>query len=294
MPRLLTRATRRAVFSDALIAVDGIEISSTPPYEVFDYQFVNDRRAATYGGVVYRAMGFTINSVESSSGQAVDRMDFEIDDVERFWSRLTKVRSVTGMRVRVVKTYPGISTVPADFPVLFDGFLGGPSFDGSKMKAEIRSIIAYRDTVLPRRMYEPGCTRILGDAGCGVDMSAPENYRQFSALSGSSRYEIKGGVEIGQAPGYWAEGYVRVLSGPNVGLIRPISSSTPGVIIVRVPFDTALDGSVVEIRRGCRRTKNDCEDRYDNLDHYGGFAEVPVTPAIDQIVSKVPAPSGGK
>ncbi len=294
MPRLLSRATRRAVFSDALVAVDGLEIASEPPYDVFNYRFVNDRRGAVYGGIVYQPVGFTIRAVESSSGQAIDRMDFEIDDVNRFWSRLTRVRSITGMRVRAVKTYPGISTVTSDFPVLFDGFLGGPVFNGSTMKAEIRSILAYRDNLLPRRMYEPGCTRLLGDAGCGVDMNAPANFRSFAVAAGSGRYEIKGGAEIGQAPGYWIEGYVRVVSGPNVGLVRPISSSVPGKITLRVPFDAPPEGAIVEIRRGCRRTKNDCEDRYDNLDNYGGFAEIPVTPAIDQIVSKTPASGGGK
>jgi hypothetical protein len=294
MPRRLSRATRRAVFSDSLIAIDGLEISTEPPYDVFDYRFVNDRLGAVYGGVVFQPVGFTLRGVESSSGQAVDRMEFEMDDVGRFWSRMTRVRSLTGMRVRAVKTYPGVTTRVADFPVLFDGYLGGPTFDGTKMKAEIRSILAYRDTIVPRRMYEPGCTRLLGDAGCGVDMDAPENYRQFSVASGSSRYEVRGGVEIGQAPGYWAEGYVRVVAGPNIGLVRPVATSVPGKITLRVPFDMAPEGAVVEVRRGCRRTKNDCDDRYDNLDNYGGFAEVPVTPAIDQVVSKVPAPSTGK
>lgn len=294
MPRLLSRSARRAVRSGSLIAVDAMEVASEPPYETFDYRFVNDRAGAVYGGVRYLPLGFSVRAVESSSGQAVDRMDFEIDDVERFWSRLTRVRSVTGMRVRVLKTYPGVSTTRDEFPVLFDGFLGGPRFDGATMKAEVRSILAYRDTVVPRRMYEPGCTRILGDENCGVDMTAPENRREFAAVSGSGRYEIRGGVEIGQAPGYWAEGYVRVLSGPNLGLVRPVSSSLPGKLTLRVPFDSALDGATVEVRRGCRRTKNDCEDKFDNLDAYGGFAEIPVTPAIDQVVSKAPSPDTGK
>lgn len=293
MPRLLSRAARRAVRSSSLLCVDAMQVSTEPPYTVFDQNFVNDRASAVYADQRFTAFGFAIKPIETTSTYGVDKTEIEVDDVSGYWAALTAVRSVTGMRVRLLKTYPGVTTRPEEFIVLFDGFLGGPRFDGALMRVELRSILAYRDTPLPLRLYGANCPWQLGHGRCTVDMTAAENRRSFSAGSGSSRSTLVGGPVLNQPPGYWAEGYVRVLAGPNLGVVRPISSSRPGAVVVRFPFDRPLDGAVVEISRGCRKIKDDCEDRFDNLDDYGGCAEVPLTPAIDQVVSKVTS-GGGK
>ena len=286
MPRVLSKAALREIGKEALAPREIIDVSLTPPYTVWDYHFVNDNKAVTFvcDGVTttYTPLGFSRGPYQSESDESVDRISIALDDTNRVWANIVQGVLIQGSRIRLRKLFKGLQTNEQDGLRIFDGFLGAPTFDDQTFSIEIRSIVAYIETELPPRTFQSGCNYFLGSTGCGVDMSTPQNTRTFIAGAGSTKYRVRAPELNGYQFRHWESGYVRVLSGSEKGSVRPIGSSVIGQVNLMVPFHHTVEGREVSVVRGCRKTKNDCVSRYDNINNYGGFSEIPTTPIIDE------------
>jgi len=291
MPRLLSRSAREAIASRTLVPLEIVELSLTPPYTTFDLFYVRNVVAITLEGRVYTPLGFRRQPIETTSAFTVDKTTFAADDVDGRFTDLLRSAPLTGARLRLLKIFFGATTTRDEAMLLFDGYCGSPSFDGTSVTMEVRSVVGYRDTPLPNRFYSTQCGVFLGSARCGIDMTAPENQREITADVGSNVRTIRSGL-LGALPNYWTAGYVEMLDGPETGVARPIRLSRSGYVTLEVPLNMDPTGRRVRVRRGCRKTKVDC-NRFENLDRYKGFAEVPRTPALDRVVGRTTTGGGG-
>ncbi len=75
---------------------------------------------------------------------------------------------------------------------------------------------------------------------------------------------------------YWADGYVTFTSGALTGHTRAIQVSATGSLTLEVPFDSApATGDQYTLRRGCNRTFEVCDGRFNNVTRFGGFVDLP-------------------
>lgn len=282
MPRVLSRAVRKLIQAEALEPREILDVSIDPPYTTWTHRFVSDNKAITFADVTYTPLGFSRGPFESESDEAVDRITIQLDDVSRTWARLVQGTLIQGSRIRLRKIFKGYQTTERDAITVFDGFIGAPSFDDFSFSVEIRSVVAYIETELPPRDFQPGCSWFLGSSGCGVDMTSTQNTLPMKGGPGTTRSRLRGPELAGFQTRHWEAGYVRVLDGPEKNQVRPILNSTPEEITLVVPFTYSLLNVDLQVVRGCRKTKADCQTRYANKDNFGGFSEVPKTPIIDE------------
>lgn len=292
MARMLSRSARQAINSRALIPLEIVEVSLSPPYTAFDLFFVRNIVPVRLEGRNYAPLGFRRQTIDSTSAFSIDKTTFAADDVDGRFTDLLRGSAITGARLTLAKMFFGATTRRQDAITLFDGHCGSPTFDGRSVTMEVRSVLGHRDVLLPNRFYSAQCGVFLGSELCGIDMDAPENTRELLAEPGSNKRIVRS-ADLGTAPNYWTAGYVTVLDGPDLGVSRPIRSSQPGYVTLEVPLNEDPTGHRLRIKRGCRKTKVDCS-RFDNLDDYQGFAEVPRTPALDRVVSRSTTGGGGK
>lgn len=281
MPRVLSRSILRTITAPSCVPLEVLEVALDPPYEVFQYFFVNNVEVTTFAGTTYSPLGFSRGAFESESGAAVDRVTLSVDDVGKFWAKVTTNRVIAGARIRIRKIFVGHLEYDRDAITIFDGSIGSPTFDEGTFAVEIRSIGDYQQTELPQRTHQPNCNHFLGNSRCGVDMTDPINRRIVVAGPGSTRGILKAKGIGGVGAQHWAAGYVLCTAGPEQGQVRPILASYGNQIELVVPFGLTMEGSKFSVSRGCRKTKEDCAARFQNIDNYGGFSEVPTTPIID-------------
>mgnify|MGYP001580361219 FL=1 len=281
MPRVLSRPALREIQKPSLAPIEIIDVATEPPYSAFDYRFVNDVRATEFTGVTYYPLGWSRGPYEAETAEGVDRITIQLDDVERYWANVVQGRSIQGCRLRLRKFFLGLQSDAEDGITIFDGFAGAPSFDAPTMGFEIRSIVAYHETELPSRSFSPSCPYHLGEERCGVNMTVAPNRIDLTGGPQSSRSRLKSQALMAYPANFFAAGYIRILEGRDLGIVRPIEMSRVGEVSLYVPTNWTLEGQRVRVVRGCRKTKIECDGRFNNLNNYGGYAEVPKTPIID-------------
>lgn len=279
--RVMSRSVLKEIKKQALIPLEVLEVSTRTPFDTFTHRFVQNNEPLSIANQTYEPLGYTRGPAQTDANYSFDRVTLRMNDVGGFWSQFLGLVFIHGVRARVRKVFVGLLETSSDGFTIFDGYLGAPSYDDDSVSVEIRSIIAYHNTELPQRLYMPECNWFLGGPGCGIDMTAPVNKRIVIAKPGSTRQTIVDPVGLGDVGAeHWLAGYVQMLEGPDIGLIRPIDRSSPGRIKLMVPFNTDPTSYRVLVRRGCRNHKADCSGRYGNLLNYGGFSEVPKEPTI--------------
>ena len=293
MPRKLTRQILREIRQDQLIPLELLDVSTQSPFTAWDFHFVNNIEPINFAGGIYTPLGFSRGNFESESGGAVDRVTMQLDDVAKFWAVAVQRTIIQGCRIRLRKIFMGHLDNEEDSIVIFDGYTGSPRFDDSTFSVEIRSILAYQETELPTRTFQSNCPYHLGESRCGIDMSQPENtIHNVIAWVSSTAGRIRSPQLAGFQPRYFDAGYVYCTGGVNKGVTRPISNSGPvsgsalGEVQLFIPFEYPTEGCTFRVVRGCRKTKVDCASRFQNFNaagqlRYGGFSEVPRTPAVE-------------
>ncbi|MCZ8314359.1 DUF2163 domain-containing protein [Phreatobacter sp.] len=169
--------------------------------------------------------------------------------------------------------------------------LGAVTREGPAFRAELRSRTAALD-VERGRLYTPRCSADLGDARCGVDLTAPDRRAEvLVAMVGEASLVVSG---LGLDSDRLAGGRLLVTSGAAAGWsveIAAASAVTGGVRLSlwQAPPDPPAPGDAVTVTIGCDKSFSTCRDRFANALNFRGF---PHMPGIDRILS-VPVPGEG-
>lgn len=122
--------------------------------------------------------------------------------------------------------------------------------------------------------YSETCRANLGDARCKVDMGALKvAFTVDTASAGSFTAS-----EITQANNHWMLGYVKWLTGANVGKTHGVNSNSPGsssVFLNTVPFHPIQVGDTGEIFPGCDKTRKTCLAKFNNIANMRAEPDVP-------------------
>lgn len=168
--------------------------------------------------------------------------------------------------------------------IVYQGEVAGAKFGGSLCELKLRPAHRLLDQVGPKQRFSRQCRHPLYGPGCTVDESlfatigtavvsgsagAPLNYDDyvFSTVFGTL------------TNGYLAGGTI-VLNGQHVRQISMHSATatgTPAQPWVRLvsPFPVAVaDGDAITVYPGCKHTSDDCLNKFNNIDNFGGLARV--------------------
>jgi uncharacterized phage protein (TIGR02218 family) len=125
----------------------------------------------------------------------------------------------------------------------------------------------------PWRLFQPGCSRTLFDAGCTLTKSS---FRVGATVTaGATLQELR--TDYAQAGGYASLGTVTFTSGVLDGQSFAIKAQSGGVLgmLVPLPVLPAL-GDTLGIYPGCDKTQTACSGKFSNLQHFQGEPYVPV------------------
>ena len=155
--------------------------------------------------------------------------------------------------------------------------------------AELRSI-AHRYDQPQGRLYQTACAADLGDARCGLDLTA-HRVAGFASPDADALTLLV--PALAEWPGGWADGgRINFTAGANAGTSRMIREhAAEGVIRLWEPLPRPCQiADPVEVTAGCDKTFATCAAKFANTVNFRGFPHIP-TP--DFILSYARQGEGG-
>lgn len=162
--------------------------------------------------------------------------------------------------------------------VAYSGFIGQVKVVRSKISFEGHSLLQFANVRVPKNMYQPGCSHALYDAGCGVPQANYLFTTTISAIDAGYPLQQLHVVDPGYFPqSYFQQGYVKFLTGLNVGLSRTIKYDAVTAWYLCDPFPNVPNvGDTVIAYPGCDKTQAMCASRFNNLANFRGFPYLPL------------------
>jgi hypothetical protein len=156
-------------------------------------------------------------------------------------------------------------------------FGGRPSsIDVSRTQCQItlNSHLELFDTLMPRRLFQPGCINTLFDTGCTLVASSYATSGYMTSASNSAT--ITAFISTPGWTGTFALGRIKMSSGLNSGFSRSIrlASSPNFTLLSPFPFPLA-NGDTFSAYPGCDKTTATCT-AFSNISNFGGTPYVPI------------------
>ena len=248
------------------------------------YRFTNYDYPLTVAGQLYSADGIIVSRSDTSLslGIEVDSLDVDIQANESTslggvpFMQLLHNGGLDGARFKLDRVFMDAAT-PTDTSAgvvpLFEGRVSEVEFSRNQARLSVASDLELLNVQLPRNVYQAGCLNTVYDGRCGLSSSA------FSAtltvLTGSTLSRIE--CDISQAVGYYSQGVIEFIDGPNAGIRRTIRQHVTGAILLSLSLRAMpVAGNQVRLIAGCDKRMDTCLNRFNNISRFRGFPFVPV------------------
>lgn len=169
----------------------------------------------------------------------------------------------------------------------FLGTAGDIKAVGLKASIQARSWLELLNVNVPGHVYQAGCRRTLYEPACGVSRAAFTVTGSFNAAADSTkRVHTSTSAAVTAKPTGWGSiGVLRITSGANSGLARPVRLHILGggvatmTTIYGFPFQ-AQAGDTFELQAGCDKRKATCGSKFANAARFSGEPYVPAPETV--------------
>jgi len=162
---------------------------------------------------------------------------------------------------------------PSAFSIsIIDGVIGEIKISDTEFEVEVRDFIDFLQRPAGQ-YYSKTCRANLGDARCGVDVTAYASTMSVASVATNTSFVVSA---IVSAPNY-QYGTLTWLTGANQGYKVEIAAaaSTTFTLLRRMP-NTITVGDVFSVHKGCDRVFATCRDIFNNVNNFRGEPHVPM------------------
>ena len=150
------------------------------------------------------------------------------------------------------------------------GTIGAVEREGDAFTAELVGPAGALDKAVAPET-SPDCRAMLGDRACRVDLARHRRVLTVSGVSGEVA-AVAGGL----APGLYAFGTLRWLTGRNAGIVQGVAASdTAGVTLTEAPAYAVAAGTLALLTEGCDKRMESCSARFGNAVNFRGEPYLP-------------------
>lgn len=240
--------------------------------------FTDHDRDLSIDGVTYEAdAGFTATEIESSRGLAVDNLEASgaLSSTQLSEERLT-AGDFDNAKIEVWRVnWQDVSQKS----LLRRGNLGEVTRGPSGFTAELRGLAHALNQ--PRgRIFQHGCDASLGDARCGINLSASTYSVEAVVVSAKERRRLVLSGAESFAENFFARGTVECVSGANAGRMAEVKfhrASASGVSVELwqpLPNEIAAGDRLI-LKAGCDKQFETCKAKFANALNFRGFPHIP-------------------
>ena len=245
-----------------------------------------DVALTVHGDLFILGPGITRNRMRWVTGIEVSTLDMTLTDnvgttingVPLY--AFVRARGLFGARVLLERVFWGAAdTGPVGALHWFAGRVAESDVDRYGARITAVSDLELLDVMVPRDVYQPGCLNTLGDALCGVNLTAAAVTGATTSASTANRTSFS--HALGQAAGFFDLGIITMTSGANSGQRRTVRTHTTGALAVLQPWPLPVaSGDTFSVRPGCDKTQATCTSKFSNLGRYRGMPFIPVAETV--------------
>ena len=157
--------------------------------------------------------------------------------------------------------------------VLFSGRVSNIDASRTGLDLKCRSHLELLNIQMPRRLWQPACNHVFGDAMCQFPRASLA--LTVTAVAGSTPSIVQWSGAFPAIP--FAQGTIIALTGANAGQQRTIGSvqSGPQVTLIMAFLSPVAPGDMFQLLPGCDHTLATCTNVFNNAAHHGGFEFIP-------------------
>lgn len=240
--------------------------------------FTDHDRDLDFEGITFRAStGMTARALQQSTGLSVDNSEAmgALSDAALTETDILAGR-FDGAEVRAwLVNWANVS----DRLLQFRGSIGEIQRAGGAFRAELRGLSEVLNRV-SGRVYQRGCSAVLGDAACGFDLTLPGYIAERAAEMVENRILFRFATMTGFDDRWFERGRLSVLSGAAAGLCGVIKNDRLHGAAREVELWSALGakiapGDLLRLEAGCDRRGDTCRLKFNNFRNFRGFPHSP-------------------
>ena len=182
-------------------------------------------------------------------------------------------------------------SAPENRILLHAGVIGEVRRSGAAFVAELRSLSHALDQERGR-IYSASCDADLGDARCGVALSASP-LSLGVAVASATKSQVTAALPA-VADGFYANGRILFLGGANAGAQAHVRDHRGGVLTLWTPLAAApAAGDPFRLTAGCDKTFATCKAKFANVANFRGFPHMPGADEAFSYAARGPKLDGG-
>ena len=221
----------------------------------------------TYGGYIYSPATMKRGSVEYNSDLQVSQLQIQFAKITEPVIDYIVLNPIELVWVEVLKLFRDQS--PLEASVIFIGQIKNVAIKGTSAQATCVGFEYFLKQPIPRLRYQPNCNWQLFDSKCTKTVTG---YTDTSAITLSADELTLTHADFGvRGDDYFTRGYV-VFDQYK----RYVVEHTGNDIKIRFKIPGLITGSTVTVYAGCDGSINTCENKFSNLDNFGGFPYMPI------------------
>ncbi len=223
---------------------------------------------------------FERSKTKTVIGTQVDELDIKVypetTDLigDTLWLQAAWQGQLDGALLQLERAFmPTYADTSPGTVILFAGRISDLDCSRTGIDMKCRSHLELLNIQMPRRLWQPSCTHVFGDAMCQFDRASLQ--ASFASLPGSVETQILSAVNPTPA-GLYVQGTITGLTGANAGYSRTIAQMSNGAVTVRLAFlSPPATGDQFQLLPGCDRTLPTCTNVFNNAVHFGGMPYIP-------------------
>jgi uncharacterized phage protein (TIGR02218 family) len=223
---------------------------------------------------------FERSKVKFSRGVEVDELDITVtskptDLLEGApWFQALVAGIMDGAEIQLDRAFmPSFGDTSAGLVTLFAGRVAEVDIGRAQATIKANTHLELLNLQWPWRLFQPGCSRALFDAGCGLTKSSFG--AAYAIAAGSTTTTLQ--TDYSQPDGTASLGTLTFTSGALSGKSYSIRQQTGGAFLLTVPVPIPpAAGDAITVYPGCDKQQATCQTKFSNLQHFEGFPYVPV------------------
>ena len=163
--------------------------------------------------------------------------------------------------------------------VRFRGTIGEIRWSDGTFTVELRGL-ADALNQFGGRVYQPGCSALLGDRECRFDLNNPGFHVEATIKQKGSSGEYFIASQPNFPEGWFERGRILVTSGAGKGIVGQVKFDREVKGLRRIElsrdFDVAAStGDSVRLEAGCDKLERTCREKFNNFLNFRGFPHMP-------------------
>lgn len=233
------------------------------------WRFNSSEKKITYKNQIYLPANISTNGIAQSGDATDDNVEIMLPVDNTLVTMLVEDRPSVEVKIVIRRKHEGDNDAPIHWIGTLSAYGRTENPLEYKLVAEVMAASFNRNVA--RMAWSRQCQYALYDRNCSVDMNAHDVNVHIDSLDSTT---IKSSDLQGIKAGHFSNGFIQWTNSYDLIQRRSIENNSRRFLTIIGNTSGLVEGMTVKAFPGCARNTFDCDEKFNNLPNYGGFAQM--------------------